>query len=206
MDAVNRFKYALAFRQHLKERGWEGRAVELSEAPLPDKLEGRSASFGSWQECVDAKAQRSSKWWLLPAEGDAGGATLGLGAEPAGVRALGWLAYGAGAQGVRYTRAFEGFRVASWESAASPAALFYPSVTLGAGAPLAIQSVRLALLRDGLEDYELLKLAEARAGAAFAQSWALRLAESPSEYAKDPGRYDAAKRALAAAAQKPTAQ
>ncbi len=191
-NALNRFKYALSFRQHLKAQGWERGAVELPSSESTP-LQPRSTAFGSWEEC--AQAQGARRWWLLPVE------PLALGAPPAGVRALGWLAYGAGAAGVRYTQAFDGFRTASFAQGLDHGALFYPSVALGEGAPLAIPSVRLALLRDGLEDYELLKGVERTAGAAAARGWARKLAPGPEDFAQEPLRYDSAKKALAAAAQ-----
>ncbi|MFZ5469245.1 MAG: hypothetical protein ACOZIN_07365 [Myxococcota bacterium] len=196
LTSLQRFKYVLAFRRHLKEKGWDDRLVDLVVRE-PEALAaslGRPAHGQSWGELVARKgAWRESAWWSVPTTGST---SLTLGAPAHVVRAIPWLAYRAGAAGLRYGEVLDGFRRAGWDKSLSRAALFYPSPDV------LVESIRLKHLRDGLEDYELLKLAEHAGQGALAQTWARRLAASPEAVHREPMLFEKAKRDLASALSK----
>ena len=60
-----------------------------------------------------------------------------------------------------------------------------------------LSSIRLAQVRDGVEDYERLQLAAAKAGAAAADAESRRLIESMTKYTRDPAALRAARARLA---------
>ena len=60
-----------------------------------------------------------------------------------------------------------------------------------------LPSIRLAQVRDGVEDYERLQLAAAKAGAAKADAESRTLIESMTKYTRDPAALRAARTRLA---------
>ena len=60
-----------------------------------------------------------------------------------------------------------------------------------------LPSIRLAQVRDGVEDYEWLQLATAKAGAAKADAESRTLIESMTKYTRDPALLRAARTRLA---------
>jgi hypothetical protein len=76
--------------------------------------------------------------------------------------------------------------------------LLYPGrpEALGGTHPFPVESIRLKLVRDGLEDRELLALAERSGLGALARRLASRLVPSVRGFARDPDAYVAAHREL----------
>jgi hypothetical protein len=110
-------------------------------------------------------------------------------------RAMGVLAFLAGVDGELY---FD--TLAAWEREGRPwedvyrfggngdGTFFYPGTPdrIGSEAPSPITSLRLKAVREGLQDYELLRLVEARAGREAAEALARRLARSGWDITPDP--------------------
>lgn len=161
LTQMERFKYVLAVRKHLREKGWMKALVLVDGAPVFARDEGREAQVIVECEGVSSCRSLSAKqrpWWRLTSAGN-GEHSVGVGADPAKIRAIGWAAYQMNAAGLRFDGASEGFTDAALGGAVGPGALFYPPRAAGSAAwPL--PSVRLKLLRDALEDYELLVQAE----------------------------------------------
>src|SRR4029453_2614554 len=67
---------------------------------------------------------------------------------------------------------------------------------IGPEAPAPVTSLRLKTVRDGLEDFELLRLVEARSGRSTAEAWARRLARSGWDIPPDPAVWSAVHGAL----------
>jgi hypothetical protein len=77
--------------------------------------------------------------------------------------------------------------------------LFYPGrpEVIGGRTHIPIESIRLKRIRDGLEDYEYLRLYAARAGFAAADELARRVAERTFRYQHDPRRLLAVRHEIA---------
>lgn len=87
---------------------------------------------------------------------------------------------------------------------------YYPSLGLNvAGAP-PVGSLRMEALRDGIEDYEYLKLLEAKKGRTYASSYVAKLIGKPStvvvagkatfpSYSKTPSSYESVRNSIASA-------
>lgn len=92
-----------------------------------------------------------------------------------------------------------------WLSAGSPrpdvfvfngeGALFYPGPDAGLDGP--VVSMRLKQIREGLEDYEYIKLLDARGGTSRAREIANTVARSWTDWEKDPKKLYAARAAMA---------
>jgi hypothetical protein len=76
--------------------------------------------------------------------------------------------------------------------------LVYPGTAakIGGTTPVTVPSVRLALLRDGMEDFEYLHALDDAGDGAFATSTARAFITSATEYSTDPGAMQSARRAL----------
>ena len=59
-----------------------------------------------------------------------------------------------------------------------------------------LSGIRLANVRDGVEDYEWLQLAEARAGVRAVQALVRRVVRSKSDFSRDPAQLRAVRREL----------
>jgi putative cell wall-binding protein len=133
-------------------------------------------------------------------------------------RAQGWFAYDTRAAGLLY------YSVNRWGSTTyrdpykdtmsypggnGDGSLVYPGYYPALGMPVEgsppVGSLRMEALRDGLEDYELLKLVEKRAGRAVADYYVSRIIGAPAgvmaagaptfpAYKTDPGTYESVKR------------
>jgi Domain of unknown function (DUF4091) len=79
--------------------------------------------------------------------------------------------------------------------------LFYPGRpdVIGGRSDIPVESIRLALIREGLEDYEYLRAFEARFGRAAAQAIARRVAHRTFEWNHDPRVLMEARHAIAVA-------
>ncbi|BDG07116.1 DUF4091 domain-containing protein [Anaeromyxobacter paludicola] len=124
----------------------------------------------------------------------------------AAARAMGWLAFRAGVAGELYYDMLQSWGRDPWTDARDFAGngdgtLLYPGrpERLGGTHPFPVESIRLTQIRDGLEDLELLRLAAAAGQRELAERLASALAPDPRRWERDPARYLAARRQLAAA-------
>lgn len=132
-------------------------------------------------------------------------------ARPSG-RALGWLAYASDVDGFLLWSATHWHEVddpfadaATYRDPSTGAigngdgVLLYPGDPVGVAGP--VPSVRLLALRDGVEDHDLLTLAEARVGRREVDALVAGVAPALDRFAQDPHRWtDAHERLLALAA------
>lgn len=194
-----RFKYAVAFERHLEEKGWADRAVAFTDeeslrgSQLPTQLEDRRAFTCALVDCLAAGALPAT-WWRVP---PAGALSLGVGSSLSDMRAIAWLAYAKNAAGMRYTNALDGFGAAPVAGVTPRGALFYPAQ---GGEPIVLESLRLKHLRDGLEDYELLRAAADAGHRRLALECVRRIAPSADRITSDPYEWARARRDLAEAA------
>ncbi|MGC4115383.1 MAG: DUF4091 domain-containing protein [Myxococcales bacterium] len=135
-----------------------------------------------------------------------GWATLMIDAPAIRNRAQEWLSYLYGIEGELYwetTFAFNGGNdpwTNQWYFGGNgDGTLLYPGKTskIGGTTPVPVASIRLKMLREGMEDYEYLKLVTDLGDAAFARSQAQQVATTPSSIASDPAALYSARRALA---------
>lgn len=162
LSPMERFKYVLAVRKHLRERGWLNRLVLVDGEPVF----ARDAPHAPERlcECTDVKSCRASHeadrpWWKL-SSGGPGQPSIALGTEPMRIREIGWYAFDLDVAGISFDDAVAGFDDVALGGFPSPNALYYPPGYGGSGDRWPVESVRLKLLRDGLEDYELLRQAD----------------------------------------------
>jgi hypothetical protein len=128
-------------------------------------------------------------------------------------RAMGWLAFAWGIQGELYWATT--YAYAKGEAPADPWApgglwafggngdgtLLYPGTParIGGKTHVPVESLRLELIRDGLEDFELLRLVAARPGGReLALAEARKIAPTPYDITADPAAFDAARGRLLA--------
>jgi hypothetical protein len=134
--------------------------------------------------------------------------------DGAAARIMGWLEFGHGIGGELYFDTVYGYnlfeksrpqRQDPWDSVWAfggngDGTLFYPGRPdrIGGKTDVPIESLRLKLIRDGLEDYELLKLlaATGKDGAKQAQEIALKLAPRLFQYERSPEAFAAARTAI----------
>jgi hypothetical protein len=76
--------------------------------------------------------------------------------------------------------------------------LFYPGTPsrIGGTTPIPVSSIRLALIRDGMEDYEYLRLLTMAGERAFANTTTATIITNAFTFDNDPDHYMAARRAL----------
>lgn len=74
--------------------------------------------------------------------------------------------------------------------------LMYPGKQVGLDGP--VSSIRLEVIRDGIEDFDYLKLAEERFGPDAAAGYAARLVRSLTDYEQDPTALERVRRELGA--------
>jgi hypothetical protein len=82
--------------------------------------------------------------------------------------------------------------------------LLYPGNKVGIDGP--VGSLRLEVLRDGLEDFDYLALADQRLGPDASRPFIARIARTLTDYERDPLKLEAVRRALGAALEKATAE
>jgi Domain of unknown function (DUF4091) len=201
LSVRQRFKYAVAFQRHLEEKGWADRAVAFSDeeslrgSQLPTQLEKRRAFTCALVDCLAARGLPST-WWKVPPTGVL---SLGVGASLSDTRGIAWLAYARNAAGVRYTNALDGFGAAPEAGITPRGALFYPPKS---GEPVVVESLRLKQIRDGLEDFELLRAAADAGQPKLALECVDRIAPSPDRITSDPYEWARTRRDLAEAARR----
>src|SRR5262249_29055623 len=76
--------------------------------------------------------------------------------------------------------------------------LYYPGTTtrIGGTTPIPVPSVRLALIRDGMEDFELLHALDAAGDGAFATSAARSFITDATTFSADPSTLQSARQML----------
>lgn len=207
LRGVDRLKYVMAFQRHLEEKGWSDRLVAFADHPslqgpfVPESLLARRADVCALPDCLNGR-EDTHRWWSLSSSGEP--VSVGVGAAPRLLRAIGWFAYAGGAKGLRYGDAVGGFGDALWNGTTPGQALFYPVKERAGAKPQIVESLRLKLLRDGLEDYELLRIAAANGHTGLVDEWLTRIAAAPERVTRDPAAWNQARRALGeAAVQKP---
>ncbi|MFL5321739.1 MAG: hypothetical protein ACJ790_18900, partial [Myxococcaceae bacterium] len=162
LSQMERFKYVLAVRKHLREHGWSNRMVLVDGVPLFAKI----APHGKATLCqcdgitsCRATHEGDRPWWKLSGNAAPGEPSIALGTDPIKIREIGWYAFDLDVAGIAFDDAVGGFDDAALGGKPKTTALYYPPGYAGSeGWP--VESVRLKLLRDGLEDYELLRQAD----------------------------------------------
>lgn len=121
----------------------------------------------------------------------------------AATRAMGWLAFRQRVAGELYYNALERWPDDPWSDVRAFAGngdgtLLYPGLParLGGRHPFPVESIRLKLVRDAIEDRELLELAAGSGLPTIAERLAARLAPSVRGFERDPAAYLAAHREL----------
>ncbi len=121
----------------------------------------------------------------------------------ASARCMGWLAFRYGVAGELYYDMLQAWRNDPWRDLRAFAGngdgtLLYPGLpsALGGEHPFAVESIRLKLIRDGLEDYELLSLAARSGLAREAERLAAQLVPSPRRALQSGAPYLAARQRL----------
>jgi hypothetical protein len=124
----------------------------------------------------------------------------------AAARAMGWLAFRERVAGELYYDMLQAWQGNPWKDVRAFAGngdgtLLYPGFPdrLGGRHPFPVESIRLKLVRDGIEDWEMLSLAERSGLAQLADRLAARVAPSIRGFDRDPAPYLAAHRELGAA-------
>jgi hypothetical protein len=124
----------------------------------------------------------------------------------AAARAMAWLAWRERVAGELYYDMIYGWRADPWQDPRAFAGngdgtLLYPGLPSrwGGTRPFPVESIRLKLIRDGLEDLEMLRLAEQRGLGALAERVAARVAPSLRGWSRDPRDWLVARRELAEA-------
>lgn len=206
LKGIARMKYVLAFEKHLEEKGWADRLIAFGDHPalegelVPQSLLSRRVEECALHECASGKVS-GKRWWSIGDGSD--GVTLRLGTKVSAIRSIGWLAFGGGAQGLRYGNTVGGFGDAMWNGATANGALFYPVKQRPGVKATVVESLRLKALRDGLEDYELLKLARESGHANLTGEVITRIAGSPDAISHEPSAWLDARAVLADAAENP---
>ncbi|HEY3451192.1 MAG TPA: glycoside hydrolase domain-containing protein [Myxococcales bacterium] len=135
-----------------------------------------------------------------------GWATLMIDAPALRNRAQEWLSFLYGIEGELYWETTFAFNDGNdpWTNqwyfgGNGDGTLFYPGKTskIGGTTPVPVASIRLKMLREGMEDYEYLKLVSDLGDAAFARSQAQKVATTPYSIASDPAALYSAREALA---------
>ena len=128
----------------------------------------------------------------------------------AAARAMGWLAFRRGLDGEIYYDMLQTWPGDPWRDVRAFAGngdgtLLYPGrpAELGGRSPFPVESIRLKLVRAGLEDLELLRLASARGEGALAARLVARLAPSPRAFERRAAPWRDARRSLCEALSAP---
>jgi hypothetical protein len=124
----------------------------------------------------------------------------------AAVLAMGWLAFREHVAGELYYDMLHAWRGDPWKDVRAFAGngdgtLLYPGLPdrMGGRHPFPVESIRLKLVRDAIEDWEILALAERSGLSQLADRLATRIAPSVRGFERDPAPYLAAHRELGAA-------
>jgi len=111
-------------------------------------------------------------------------------------RLLFWQQYQQGLTGLLYwdsvywEKANPWFSSVTWNShnACGDGSWFYPGPAVGLGEP--VPSLRLKNIADGLEDYDLLRMAEAEFGRGYCLEKAAQLSTALTKYTRDPAKVE----------------
>ena len=131
----------------------------------------------------------------------------------AAVLAMGWLAYRERTRGELYYATLEAWKDDPWKNVRAFAGngdgtLLYPGfpARLGGTHPFPVESIRLKLAREAIEDRELFSLAERSGLGALARTLAASAAKGMRSFAREPGPWLRARRELgeALAARQPS--
>ncbi|ACL64790.1 conserved hypothetical protein [Anaeromyxobacter dehalogenans 2CP-1] len=121
----------------------------------------------------------------------------------AAARAVAWLGWRRGLSGELYYDMLQAWRGDPWTDVRAFAGngdgtLLYPGrpAMLGGTRPFPVESIRLKIVRDALEDVELLRLASAAGLGGLAATTAEALVPSARGWERDPARWLAARRRL----------
>jgi hypothetical protein len=121
----------------------------------------------------------------------------------AAARAMAWLAWRRGLGGELYYDMLQTWTGDPWKDVRAFAGngdgtLLYPGrpEALGGRRPFPVESIRLKIIRDGLEDRELLAMAEEAGLGALASRLAAGVARSERDWEREPGPWLEARRAL----------
>ncbi len=151
---------------------------------------GPSSAYAKWL----AKSSLETLWWYQSCESHGCGEGCGSGAKSAGympsyvidalpvqARAMEWLSYLYGPSGELYWQTTHQLDTA-WDNqcafdGAGDGTMFYPGTParIGGTSHIPVASIRLKLVREGVEDYEYLHLCDALGDAAFAKQVATAL-------------------------------
>lgn len=163
-------------------------------------VEREGAALWWYQSCVShgcgIVGPRSSGRWP----------TYVVDAPAAAARIMPWLAFGHGVRGELYYNTVE-----AWAGPGDPwtdlhrhggngdGTLFYPGTPerIGGASHVPVESLRLKLIRDGLEDYEYLTLLAAAGGGHFARERTAAIAPSPCRWQRRPEAIQGAREAIA---------
>ena len=155
-------------------------------------------------------------WWyqscashgcnVVGGEAFTGWPSLVVDVDPVANRILPWLAFAYGVEGELYYNTVEAYNddASPWDDLLAhggngDGTLFYPGTPerVGGRTHIPIESLRLKLVREGLEDYEYLTLLAARGNAELAKREVARFVDSVYRWKRDPEALLAARRALA---------
>jgi hypothetical protein len=121
--------------------------------------------------------------------------SLVIDSAPVQQRILEWLSFRYRMGGELYYNTVEAYDGDPWQTSYrhggnGDGTLLYPGrpEVIGGRTHIPIESIRLKRIRDGLEDYEYLRLYAARAGFAAADALARRVAERTFRFQRDPRR------------------
>jgi Domain of unknown function (DUF4091) len=126
-------------------------------------------------------------------------------APPMANRIMPWLAFVYGIRGELYYNTVEAYvtNADPWDDVYAhggngDGTLFYPGTPrrLGGATQLPIESIRLELVREGLEDYEYLTLLAQSGRGTLARRWAASLVQHTYEWQQSPSALAAARRAM----------
>ncbi len=156
-----------------------------------------------YQSCLSHGCQGPGETYF------SGWPSYAIDAPPIAHRALQWLTYRYRIGGELYYNTVESYRTPNGRGPGDPwrdawrhggngdGTLFYPGRPnlIGGRTHIPVESIRLKRIRDGLEDYEYLRLLERRFGRAAAERWARRLA--PRTFELRPQELAAVRREIA---------
>jgi hypothetical protein len=168
----------------------------------------------SGYDAVEREGRRL--WWyqscashgcgIVGEEAFTGWPSLVVDVDPVANRVMPWLAFAYGIDGELYYNTTEAYANdgSPWDSLLAhggngDGTLFYPGTPerVGGSTHIPIESLRLKLVREGLEDYEYLALAASRLGADAAKREVARFVESVYRWDRDPEALYGARRKLA---------
>lgn len=181
------------------------RRVTEQSPPLSDyrrRFENRAEALWWYQSCMShgcgPEASRDPYFTGWP--------SYVVDAPAAAHRIMSWLSFRYNVKGeLYYHTTFAYSEGDPWKSlyyfsGNGDGTLFYPgrSERIGGTNPIPIESIRLKMIREGLEDYEYLVLLSRLKGRPKAEAIASRLARTPYDWTDDPASFDRVRGEIAA--------